>query len=369
MILTYKYRIKGKRSIRLLKRQAWAINQVWNYCVSIQKETQYRYRNGSRAKWLGLFDLIKLTKGTSKNLCAHAQSIQQICHQFVESRNQHKRCPKFRKSNGSKRSLGWIPFTNQNRKIIKTKLGLDAIKYNGYEYHFFGSKRRPLPDAKYVKGGCFAENARGQWFVCLQVEVAENQNHGENIIGIDLGLKSLLTTSDGVKVDAPQTYRKYEEKLAVAQRSGNKKRTKAIHQKIKNIRHDHLHKISAQLIKENKEIYVGNIDSAKLAKTRMSKSVYDVSWSTLRNMLCYKASRHGVEYVEVDESFTTQTCSSCGKLPPERPKGIAGLGIREWKCSFCGAIHDRDVNAAKNILVLGLSAKPRVDESRVAYGR
>ena len=91
----------------------------------------------------------------------------------------------------------------------------------------------------------------------------------------------------------------------------------------------------------------------------MAKSVLDAGWSTFRAMLAYKSAG----YVEVDERFTTQTCSSCGALPPERPKGIAGLGMREWCCSDCGATHDRDVNAARNILALGRSAAPPAGES------
>ena len=71
-------------------------------------------------------------------------------------------------------------------------------------------------------------------------------------------------------------------------------------------------------------------------------------------MLSYKALMHGGRYLEVSERMSTQTCSECGTLPPSRPKGIAGLGIREWECSDCGAVHDRDVNAARNILRVGL---------------
>lgn len=107
-------------------------------------------------------------------------------------------------------------------------------------------------------------------------------------------------------------------------------------------------------------IAVGDVNAKALAKTRMAKSVLDAGWSSFRAMLAYKAR----VYVEVDESFTTQTCSSCGALPPERPGGIAGLGIRAWDCSACGASHDRDVNAALNILALGRSVAPPVEESR-----
>jgi IS605 OrfB family transposase len=129
-----------------------------------------------------------------------------------------------------------------------------------------------------------------------------------------------------------------------------------------------LHKVSCRIARENSFIAVGNVSASKLAKTRMAKSVLDAGWSNFRNMLRYKASRRGATYCEVDESFTTQTCSACGGLPPERPRGIAGLGVREWRCSSCGVTHDRDVNAARNILALALSAQRPVEESRDLVG-
>ncbi|KVD42980.1 transposase [Burkholderia sp. ABCPW 11] len=101
-------------------------------------------------------------------------------------------------------------------------------------------------------------------------------------------------------------------------------------------------------------IAVGNVSAKKLAKTRMAKSVYDASWSSFRNKLRYKAIAHGVTFEEVDESGSTQSCSSCGsKDSTTRPKGIAGLRIREWVCGGCGVLHDRDTNAALNILRCG----------------
>jgi transposase len=109
-------------------------------------------------------------------------------------------------------------------------------------------------------------------------------------------------------------------------------------------------------------IAVGDVSSIKLTKTRMAKSVLDAGWGGFREKLRYKARRHGVQYVDVDEKFTTQTCSSCGDIPPSSPKGMDALGIREWQCSSCGVTHDRDVNAARNILALGLSAGPLAEE-------
>jgi IS605 OrfB family transposase len=360
--MTHKYRLKGKRAARLLRRYAWAANQVWNFCVATQRETQNRWRRGSKTSWLTCFDLQKLTSGSSRDLGLNAQSVQSVCDQFVKSRDQHRRCPRFRRSGGSRRSLGWVPFKKQSRQVNSS-----SVTYLGHTFRFFGAKRRPLLST--VKGGCFVEDALGRWWVCFHVEVADARASGAGEVGIDLGLKHLAVTSDGEKVEALRSYRKWEARLATAQRAGNRRRAKVICAKIANVRRDHLHKASSKIASGNRLIAVGNVSSSKLAKTRMAKSVLDAGWSTFREMLRYKASRHGAKYLEVDERFTTQTCSLCGALPPERPRGIAGLGIREWKCSSCGVIHDRDVNAAKNILALALSAQRPAEESRVAYGR
>ncbi|HKM15701.1 MAG TPA: transposase [Marinospirillum sp.] len=99
---------------------------------------------------------------------------------------------------------------------------------------------------------------------------------------------------------------------------------------------------------------MGNVSSLKLVKTRMAKSVLDAGWGQLKIMLDYKCAHAGIVFKEVNEAYTTQTCSNCGNLPESRPRGIAGLRIRDWTCSGCGATHDcRDVNAAKNILAVG----------------
>jgi IS605 OrfB family transposase len=358
MILTYKYRLKGHRVARSLREFSWAVNQVWNFCTASQRKVQEIYKLGSYKKWPSHFDLQKLTKGTSKELGLHAQTVQCVDEQFSKSRDQHKKCPKFRKSSGSKRSLGWVPFKEQSRQV-----SMNSITYLGHTYKFFGAKRSPLPSN--ATGGCFVEDSSGKWWVCFYVKVGGLPT-GVGEVGVDLGLKTLATTSDGEKIENPTSYRKLEEKLSIAQRANNSKRAKAIHTKIKNQRKDYLHKASAKLADANRLIVVGNVNAAGLAKTRMAKSVLDAGWSTFRDMLRYKASRHGATFLEVDESFTTQTCSTCGSRPESRPKGIAGLGIREWVCSDCGASHDRDVNAARNILMIGRSAAPRVDESRVS---
>ena len=361
MILTYKYLLKGKRATRQLRRYAWAANQVWNYCVQTQKKVQRSWADGLRVNWPSHFDLAKLSNGTSADLGIHGQTIQCVTDQFTKSRDLHKKCPRFRKSGGSQRSLGWVPFQKQSRKVEG-----NSVTYLGNTYRFFGSKRRPLPSN--AKGGSFVEDSRGRWWVCFHVEVPDLPKAENNAIGIDLGLKTLATLSNGEKIENVRAYKNLEEKLATAQRAGNHQRAKAINCKIKNVRQDHLHKTTTRLAKEYSYVAVGNVNSSQLAKTRLSKSVLDAGWSTFRNLLSYKVSRHGGVFLEVDEKLTSQICSTCGTLPRSRPRGIADLGIREWECSDCGTLHDRDVNAAKNILTIGLSVQPLVEESRTCVG-
>jgi putative transposase len=170
-------------------------------------------------------------------------------------------------------------------------------------------------------------------------------------VGIDLGLQDLVATNDGAKLSAPQFYRSLESKLAIAQRAGKKHRVRAIHAKIANRRRDSLHQFSTRLVREYDTIFVGNVSAAALIKTPHAKSVLDAGWSALRTMLRYKCDFAGATFVDVNEAFSTQTCSACDAR--SGPKGIAGLGIREWTCSGCKAVHDRNVNAAKNILAAG----------------
>jgi IS605 OrfB family transposase len=179
------------------------------------------------------------------------------------------------------------------------------------------------------------------------------ESKGTESIGIDLGLKDLATLSNGKKLKADRYYRRYEQKLGIAQRARKKHRVKTLHAKIKNTRKNQLHQFSTELVKAYAAIVIGDVSSKALAKTQLAKSVLDAGWGSFKTMLRYKCANAGVWFEEVNEKYTTQACSSCGSLSPNSPKGRAGLGIREWSCPMCGALHDRDVNAAKNILALG----------------
>lgn len=350
-VLTYKYRLKDRSAAKHLREKATACNQVWNWCVAQQRDIHDRYRAGAkRRRWLSAFTLSAQCKGVGRELGIHQQTVGEICGRFAISRDKLRHAPKFRSSFGANRARGWIPFQPQSRQVDG-----NAVTYLGKTYRWFGNKRRPLPET--AKGGAFVEDALGRWWVCFQVEVADKTAVVGPEIGIDLGLKTLATLSDGMKINNITPLRMLAEKLATAQRAGNKRRAKGIHVRIANVRRDHLHKITTHLARSHAFIAVGNVNSKKLAKTRFAKSVMDASWSTFRQMLKYKS----LGYVEVDERFTTQICSECGSIAG--PKGCADLNKRSWICD-CGASHDRDVNSARNILARALSAQRHDDESR-----
>ena len=344
MMLSFKYRVKDATAGKYLARHAYASNQVWNFCVATQREAEARWKAGRVVKWPSAFDLIKLCTGSGALLGLHSDTVQTICRQFAASRDAKRKCPRFRASFGPKRSLGWVPF-------IPRAVQIDGPQVTYLKRRFWFWKSRDLPES--VKAGCFTQDARGRWFVVFQCEVADDLPTGNGRVGIDLGLKTLATLSDGATIPALRHYRQYEAALAVAQRAGNKRRVRAIHAKIANARKHQLHEATTRLVRENALIGVGNGSSTKLAKTKMAKSVLDASWGMLRSQLRYKASRHGAIYVEADERWTSRTCSCCGEIPDSSPKGMGALGIRHWSCSGCGASHDRDVNAARNILRVG----------------
>ena len=334
---TLKIRVKDKHS-KLLDQQAKSVNFVWNYINELSSRSIKE-----RGTFLSAFDIHPYTKGANKELGLHSQTLQCVAKAYVTRRKQFKKARlNWRKSNGAKRSLGWIPI---NTGAAKWKNG--QVYFNGHHFGVWDSYN--LSQFTF-RTASFNEDSRGRWYFNVVVEVEVKQSAGNASVGIDLGCKEAATDSNGDKVTGRQ-YRKLESKLGLAQRANKKRRVKAIHAKIKYRRADDLHKYSRKLVDDNAAIFVGNVNSQALVKTKMAKSVLDAGWGMLKTMLEYKCDHAGVVFEEVNEAYTTQTCSSCGSRR-NSPKGRAGLGIREWTCE-CGVTHDRDINAAKNILAVG----------------
>ena len=158
-------------------------------------------------------------------------------------------------------------------------------------------------------------------------------------------------------------YRASERKLALLQQRGQKTRARALSAKVANQRKHFLHVATTKIVADHAEIYVGDVNPSRLAKTKMAKSIGDAGWAMFRSMLQYKSIATGATCEVVSERWTTQACSCCGSLSSStKPKGIGGLGIRQWTCSDCGSELDRDVNAARNILFVGAERRPLVAE-------
>ena len=340
MLLTYRFRLKDGSKRKKLKMLAGNCNFVWNFCNEIirRKWKESRFYTSKN-------DLQLLTKGSSTLLEINSQSVQAVAHECLRKVEKHKRV-RFRTG---KKNLGWVPFNGQTCKFHG-----GYIDYNGYRFRLW--EHRKIPTGFKIKTGAFSEDSRGRWYVNLQCEIPDDHWFQapapfQSEVGIDPGTKTIMTTSDGERFSRENITKKYAEKLSKAQRHRKKRQVKKIQAKIKNSRLDWNHKKSFELAKRYQTIFFGNASSGKLAKTRMAKGVYDAGWYQLKTFLSYKTLRRGGRMLEINERNSTVTCSVC--LEKTGPSGLSGLGIREWVCCFCGAVHDRDQNAAKNILRVG----------------
>jgi len=178
-------------------------------------------------------------------------------------------------------------------------------------------------------------------------------------VGIDLGLNSVVALSSGFKIAAPRCYRQEDKQLGGFEQRGQKVRARALAAKIANRRRHFLHVMSHRIVQHYGEIYVADVSPKWLAKTRMAKSVHDAGWAMLRSMLQYKAIARGAKCEIVSERYSSQVSSCCGMISRSSPKGMGGLGVRRWVCDGCGESHDRDINAAVNILRVGAERRPR----------
>jgi IS605 OrfB family transposase len=205
------------------------------------------------------------------------------------------------------------------------------------------------------------KDAAGRYFASFVVQVGEQPLPlVEAEAGIDLGLSHFAVLSDGRKICSPRFLRRAEKKLKRLQRAlarkqtGSSNRAKARlavarqHAKVTDARRESHHRLSTELIRDNQAIYVEDLAVKGLARTRLAKSVHDAGWSSFVAMLEYKAALYGRTVHRIDRWFpSSKLCSACGALQESMP-----LCVRSWTCP-CGVIHDRDVNAAKNILAAG----------------
>ena len=224
---------------------------------------------------------------------------------------------------------------------------------------------RTIPKAAIVTTVTVSKDCAGRYFVSmLCTDQVQAKTPVAAKVGIDLGLSHFAILSTGEKIAAPNTFRKNEEKLAKLQRklakktkgSANRKKAKLkvakLHAKITDSRKDFLHKLSTRLINENQVIAIETLAVSNMQKNHnLAKSIADASWSEFVRQLEYKSLWYGRELVGIDRWYpSSKRCSDCGHTVKKMP-----LSVREWTCSECGTIHDRDINAARNILAAGLA--------------
>ncbi|GAA4212102.1 RNA-guided endonuclease InsQ/TnpB family protein [Microbispora amethystogenes] len=216
----------------------------------------------------------------------------------------------------------------------------------------------------------------GRYFASFVIEVAERPLPSvEPETGIDLGLSAFAVLSNGRKIDSPRFLRRAEKKLKRLQRAlsrkaeGSNNRAKARqkvarqHAKVADARREFHHQLSTRIVRDNQAIYVEDLAVKGLARTRVAKSVHDAGWSAFAGMLEYKARLYGRIFHRIDRWFpSSKLCSGCGALAESMP-----LAVRWWTCP-CGAVHDRDVNAAINILAAGRAERPNACGAQVRPG-
>ena len=338
IVRTLKLKLTNKQETQL-NQWLWNLTGVYNWAIKkIEHDANDKIYHSP-------FDFGAMTANHSRRLEIPSHTLQGISSQACNAWQRcFKKIAKKPRLKGFRNKLTSIPFPDPIKPPKNNKIGIPGLGKVRYY-------RQELPDAK-IKCGRIVKRASG-WYLCLWLDTEHKfqVKQTDKAVGIDPGFDTLLTLSDGTKIENPRELRKGARRLAQAQRSGKKKLVARIQERQANRRRDRNHKISRWLVENYKTIYYSD-DNFKAMAKRFGKSVIEAGLADLIGKLTYKSHTGGRQLKGVSSFRTTITCSACGALTG--PTGFAGLKVRYWICSACGAHHDRDVNSAKVVFNIGL---------------
>ncbi|QDO02075.1 IS200/IS605 family element transposase accessory protein TnpB [Streptomyces sp. S1A1-8] len=344
-----------------LSRTFGCVRKVYNMALAArteawtrQERVNYHQTSAMLTAWKKTEELAYLNEVSSVPL---QQALRHLQTAFTHFFGKRAKYPRFKSRKKSRKSAEYTTsafrFRDGELRLAKMSEPL-RIEWS-----------RPLPEGVNPSTVTVSQDAAGRWFVSLLCDdpgVKPLPENG-NAVGIDAGLDHLLTLSTGEKIANPRHERRDRAALAREQRrlakkekgSANRARARLkvakIHARIADRRRDTLHKITTRLVRENQTIVIEDLTVRNMVKNhRLARAISDAAWSEFRSMLEYKAQWYGREVIAVDRWFpSSKLCSACGTLQDRMP-----LNVRTWTCD-CGMTHDRDVNAAHNLLAAGLA--------------
>jgi putative transposase len=326
---------------RMLVRWLWHLSSVYNWAVrkiQLDKDGGVTYTKLTFRNMLaGTSEKIGIPSHVIQGTLSTAHDAWGRCFKKLARRPRLK---------GRRNRLNSIPFPDPITTMRSDRLKLPGVGV----VRFFD---QDIPAGR-IKSARAVRRASG-WYLCLFIEAEPMPipQTGGWQVGIDPGYATLLTLSRGEKVEHPRELERGAQRLGQAQRGRRAAMTARLLERQANRRKDRNHKLSRRLVSQNALIAWSRDNQPVLAK-RFGRSVSSSTHGQLRQMLSYKCRTGGRQFVEVSNRNSTRTCSACGSL--SGPNGLAGLKVRTWECIACGAIHDRDINAAVNTLKSGLGA-------------